>query len=211
MNNPRRPQGPPSRKQTRQTQMPGKPPCVRPEQEHRTVAGAWSGRVCGGARGGSRGPQASRQRQAAAAVGMLALLSAGTAIAASRPGAAARAARSLSANDEGKLRKVGESGADLIEEGPVTGTLPGRVRVAFNIGAVIEAKFTLYPRGGGALSGHGSGTLHSSGLYSSFGGTMAVTSGTGRYKHASGTGGFYGTVNRKTFALEVQTRGTLHY
>jgi hypothetical protein len=117
----------------------------------------------------------------------------------------------LSVNDEGRLHQVGESGADLIEEGPVTGTLPGSARVRFNIDAVITASFTLYPRGGGSISGHGSGELHSSGRYSSFGGTMSVSHGSGRYQHAHGTGGFYGTVNRKTFALVVQTRGTLRY
>ena len=93
----------------------------------------------------------------------------------------------------------------------MTGTLPGSVRVRFNIGAVIIASFVLYPHGGGTLTGHGSGELHSSGRYSSFGGTMAVTGGSGHYQHAHGTGGFYGVVNRKTFALVVQTRGTLHY
>jgi hypothetical protein len=123
----------------------------------------------------------------------------------------AQTARTFVANDEGHLRKVGESGADLIEEGSVTGTLPGTVRVGFNIGAVIEATFTLYPHGGGTLTGHGSGELHSSGRYASFGGTMTVTGGSGRYRHAHGTGGFYGTVNRKTYALVVQTRGTLRY
>ncbi len=147
-----------------------------------------------------------------AVVAVLALLSvAGTALAASRPAPGAWAARSLTANDEGHLHLIGESGSNLIEVGPTTGTLPGSVRAQFNIGAVIKTTFTLYPRGGGTLNGHGSGALHSSGLYSSFGGTMEVTSGTGRYRHAHGTGGFYGTVNRKTFALVVQTRGTLHY
>ncbi len=135
---------------------------------------------------------------------------AGTAWGTLRPVApAAQAARSLTPNDEGRLHLVSESGSNLVEEGSATGTLPGRARV--HIGAVIEAAFTLYPRGGGSISGHGSGTLHSSGLYASFGGSMSVSRGTGRYSHAHGTGGFYGTVNRKTFALVVQTRGILHY
>jgi hypothetical protein len=142
---------------------------------------------------------------------LLVLGLAGTAWAASLHSAPARTARVLVVNDEGHLRKVGESGADLIEEGSVTGTLPGSVRVRFNIGAVIIASFVLYPHRGGTLTGHGSGELHSSGRYSSFGGTMAVTGGSGHYQHAHGTGGFYGVVNRKTFALIVQTRGTLHY
>ena len=123
----------------------------------------------------------------------------------------ARAARSLTANDEGHLHPISESGSHLVEEGPATGTLPGRVRVSFNLGAVINATFTLYPRGGGSIVGHGSGKLHSTGEYASFGGSMIVSGGTGRYSHAQGTGGFNGSVNRKTFALVVQTRGTLHY
>jgi hypothetical protein len=132
--------------------------------------------------------------------------------AASRPAAPhAQSARTLVANDEGRLRKTKESGADLIEEGPATGTLPGWVRVKFNIGATIKASFILYPRGGGSISGNGSGALHSTKRYASFGGHMSVTHGTGRYSHAHGSGGFYGVVDRDTLALTVQTRGTLHY
>jgi hypothetical protein len=162
----------------------------------------------------SRGVRAvQRQRVAVAAgVAIAALGVTGTAWAASRAAViSARAARSLTANDEGRLRLVGESGADLIEEGPVTGTLPGSVRVSFSIGPTVTATFTLYPRGGGSISGRGSGALHSSGRYASFGGTMTVSSGTARYRHARGTGGFYGTINRRTYAVVVQTRGTLHY
>jgi hypothetical protein len=154
-----------------------------------------------------------KRRLAATVVAVLTVLGvAGTAWAGSPPAMPrAREARSLTVNDEGKLGKVSESGANLFEAGTVTGTLPGRVQVRFNIGAVIKVAFTLYPRSGGTLTGHGSGTLHSSGRYASFSGTMVVTQGTGRYRHAHGTGGFYGTVNRKTFELVVQTRGTLRY
>lgn len=124
----------------------------------------------------------------------------------------ARAAQSQIANDEGSLHLVGESGSDLVEEGQVTGTLPGRAKLWFTIGATVNATFTLYPHGGGSISGHGSGKLRSSGRYASFGGTMAVTSGTGRYAHAHGTGGFYGTILRKVpYPVVVQTRGTLSF
>jgi hypothetical protein len=122
-----------------------------------------------------------------------------------------RATRSLTANDEAHLHYVSESGSNLAEEGTAIGSLPGTVKVRFTIGAVVEASFTIYPRGGGSLSGHGSGTLHLSGIYASFGGTMSVSSGTGRYGHARGTGGFYGVINRNTSASVVQTRGTLSY
>jgi hypothetical protein len=122
------------------------------------------------------------------------------------------AAQSQTANDEGNMHLVGEAGADLVEEGKMAGTLPGRAKLWFTIGATVSATFTLYPSGGGSVSGHGSGKLRSSGRYASFGGTMAVTSGTGRYRHAHGTGGFYGTILRKSpYPVVVQTRGTLSF
>jgi hypothetical protein len=122
------------------------------------------------------------------------------------------AAQAQVANDDGNLHLVGESGADLVEEGQMTGTLPGRAKLLFSIGATVSATFTLYPRSGGSISGHGSGKLTSSGRYASFGGSMAVTSGTGRYKHAHGVGGFYGTILRKSpYPVVVQTRGTLSF
>ena len=40
---------------------------------------------------------------------------------------------------------------------------------------------------------------------------MSITRGTGRYVHAHGSGGFYGVLNRKTYALTVQTTGRLSY
>jgi hypothetical protein len=135
---------------------------------------------------------------------------AGTALAASRP--AARAAQSLSANDEGHLHLVGESGAYLIEEGRVTGTLVGRARVWFELGTSVTARFVLYPKGGGSINGHGSGKLNSAGRYASFGGSMSVSGGSGRFSHASGQGALYGTILREgSFPVVVQTRGTLHY
>ncbi len=117
----------------------------------------------------------------------------------------------VSVKDEGHLHLVGESGSNLVEEGPVSGTVPGRVRVDFNIGPTVRASFTIYARGGGSISGHGEGSLHSTGLYSTFGGSLAVAHGTGRYAHAHGSGGLYGAINRKTYALTVQAIGKLYY
>lgn len=113
-------------------------------------------------------------------------------------------------SDEGKLHLVSESGSLLVEEGAAKGTLPGTVKVRFDVGAVISASFTIYTQGG-SITGHGSGALHSTGAYSSFGGSLAVTRGTGRFAHAHGTGGLYGAINRHTYALTVQTIGKLYY
>jgi hypothetical protein len=123
----------------------------------------------------------------------------------------ARAARALNVRDEGHLHLAGRpSGSAIVEEGTVTGTLPGTVKVRFNVGATVSASFTIYARGG-SISGHGSGSLHSTSLYSTFGGSLAVTSGTGRYRHAHGHGGLYGAINRHTFAVTVQAIGSLAY
>jgi hypothetical protein len=123
----------------------------------------------------------------------------------------ASAAHVLSVNDEGHLHSVRNSGSELVEEGPISGTIPGKVKVSFNIGATISAKFTIYASGGGSISGRGGGALHSTGAYSSFGGSLTVTSGSGRYAHAHGSGNLSGAINRKTYALTVKTVGKLSY
>jgi hypothetical protein len=127
--------------------------------------------------------------------------------------ALARAAHVLSVKDEGHLHLVSESGSNLVEEGAVSGTIPGRVRVSFNIGPTVYASFTIYAKGGGSISGRGHGALHSTSAYSTFGGSLSVTHGTGRYAHAHGSGGLYGALNRRinTYPMTVQTVGTLYY
>lgn len=122
----------------------------------------------------------------------------------------ARFARTQSVTDTAHLHYLRESGSDLLEEGQATGGLPGRVQVRFNVGATVTASFTISTHNG-SISGHGSGTLHGTGVYASFGGSMTVTRGTGRYAHAHGHGGFYGSLNRHSYAATVQTTGTLSY
>jgi hypothetical protein len=124
---------------------------------------------------------------------------------------AARAARTLGVNDTGYLHLLNASGSILSEEGPVSGTLPGTTRVRLDVGATVTASFTIKPRGGGSIIGRGSAILHSSSRYSSFGGSLSVSHGTGRYAHAHGVGKLYGVIDRRTDNLTVQTIGTLHY
>jgi hypothetical protein len=127
----------------------------------------------------------------------------------------AHSARALNITDTAHLRYVRESGSALLDEGAVAGALPGTVKVDFNVGATVIATFTIYARNG-SLTGHGSGALHEShstrhDAYVSFGGTMTITHGTGRYAHARGGGGFYGVINRETYDATIQTTGTLAY
>jgi hypothetical protein len=98
----------------------------------------------------------------------------------------------------------------LFEEGTAQGTLPGTMRVRANLGATVNASFTLYTHGG-TISGHGTATPHGSGIYESFAGTLVATSGTGSYVHAHGHAGLYGTFDRRTYALVVQMTGSLDY
>jgi hypothetical protein len=124
---------------------------------------------------------------------------------------AARQARVLSIDDTGKLHLLKASGAILQEEGPGTGTLAANIKVRLVVHATITATFTIEARGGGSIAGRAAATLHSSRRYSSFGGSLSVEHGTGRYAHAHGSWTLYGVIDRRTHALTVQTVGQLHY
>ncbi len=84
------------------------------------------------------------------------------------------------------------------------------MRVHFNVGAMFTGNFTIYTRGG-TIKGHGTATPRGSGVYESFAGSLVVTGGTGRFAHAHGRTGLYGTFNRNNYGLVVQTTGTLSY
>jgi hypothetical protein len=124
--------------------------------------------------------------------------------------ARAHAARTLNATDTAHLRYIRHTGTKLFEEGVATGMLPGTMRATANIDPTLSATFTIYTNGG-TLDGHGTATLHDSGLYESFAGSLVITGGTGRYAHAHGHAGFYGVFDRRTYALTVQTTGRLSY
>jgi hypothetical protein len=146
------------------------------------------------------------------AAGALQLTPAGASVA-SRPAQAqahAQAARVLKATDTAHLHYVSASGAALVEEGSASGTLPGKIRVDLDVGATFSGSFAFYLHGG-SIKGHGSATPHGAGDIESFAGTLIVTAGTGRYAHAHGRAGLYGTFNRNNYALVIQTTGNLSY
>jgi len=131
------------------------------------------------------------------------------------PGASnAHAARSLSVKDEGSLHLIKSSGSALIDEGKAHGTLPGTVKIRFiyNGDPTVTAQITIYPHGGGAINASGSGHLSSpNSATPSFKGAMRITGGSGRYSHAHGDGAIYGIFHRRSYAITVQTEGTLQY
>jgi hypothetical protein len=120
----------------------------------------------------------------------------------------ARAASTLNITDTAKLHYTGGSGSLLHESGSASGTLPGSMKAECNIGAELTTNFTIYTAGG-TIKGHGTATPHGSGIYESFAGTLVATGGTGRYAHAHGRAGLYGTFDRRNYALTVQTTGKL--
>jgi hypothetical protein len=128
-------------------------------------------------------------------------------------GVSAHMSRALKATDEAHMHyiKHRSSSSRLFEEGTARGTLPGSMSAYCSLGATFAASFTIYTHGG-TIKGHGTATPHAAaGLYESFAGTLTVTGGTGRYAHAHGHAGLYGAFNRRTYALTVQTTGSLSY
>jgi hypothetical protein len=128
-------------------------------------------------------------------------------------GPQARSAQSVNVKDEGHLRLVRSSGSLLIDEGPASGTIPGKVRVNFiyNGNPTVSAQITIYGHNG-VVNAHASGRLSSPTSASpSFEGTLAISGGSGRYAHAHGSGQLYGVFYRRSYAMVVQTRGSLRY
>lgn len=132
--------------------------------------------------------------------------------AASAPAGGARAARVQSVTDDASLHLVTADGNTLYEQGRASGNLPGTVEIAMTLGnQTATSTFTIHTTGG-TIAGHGTGKLHpGTGGYDSFGGTCAVTHGSGRFRGASGVCGLYGSIYRVEDSLRVQVTGKLRY
>ncbi len=143
----------------------------------------------------------------------IALSNASVPSASARQGLRARAASAVSVKDVGHLRLVKSSGSQLIDEGTATGTIPGKVRIVFVYDGdpTVEAQITISGHGD-SLQAHATGRLSSPTSASpSFKGALTITGGGGRYAHAHGNGQLYGVFYRRSYAMTVQTEGTLHY
>lgn len=127
------------------------------------------------------------------------------------PGTAA--ARQLSVKDEGHLRFVTSYGSELIDEGPATGNVAGKVRVHFiyNGNPHVTANFTIYGHRG-SITGRAQATLSNpTSPEPSFRGAFTATMGTGAYRHVHGTGELFGVFIRHGYSLVVQTVAQLSY
>jgi hypothetical protein len=124
----------------------------------------------------------------------------------------AQAAREVSLQEAGHLRAIGEPGTTIIERGNATGTFNCSIAVRLTIVSAnkVTATFTVRPKGG-SISGRGSARFAQKGADGYFGGTIAITGGTGGYAHASGTNiGISGVISRETFVLTVHVHGKIH-
>lgn len=122
----------------------------------------------------------------------------------------AHAARTLDGTDTAHLHLVHQKEAVLFEEGAAGGALPGRMKATLTVGSTFRGTCTIYTSQG-SITGRGTARPHGTGRYQSFSGTLSVTGGTGLYRHVHGNTGLYGTFDRRTFALVVQTKGRLSY
>jgi hypothetical protein len=124
----------------------------------------------------------------------------------------ARAAREVNLQETGHLHAVGEPGTTIIERGSATGTYNASIAVRLTIVSAnkVIAMFTVRPKGG-SVTGRGSARFAQQGANGYFGGTIAITGGTGGFGHASGTNiGISGVISRETFMLTVHVHGKIH-
>ncbi|MGH2903943.1 MAG: hypothetical protein ACRDK7_10215 [Solirubrobacteraceae bacterium] len=128
---------------------------------------------------------------------------------ASRP--AARTASALRVRDEGHLHYVSDNATQIIDEGHVSGTIPGegRVQFTYNGSPNVSARFTIHGAHG-SISGEARAKLSNpSTLTPSFSGDLTITGGSGRYTHAHGRGKLYGVFHRHGYGLIMQAIGEL--
>lgn len=129
---------------------------------------------------------------------------------ASQQRSAAHAARVLDGTDTAHLRLVQQDETRLYEEGSVSGALPGHMRAQLTVGSAFTGRCTIYTTGG-SITGSGRAAPHGFGRYQSFKGSLLITGGSGRYAHVRGRTQLYGTFDRRTFSVVLQTVGKLSY
>jgi hypothetical protein len=123
----------------------------------------------------------------------------------------ARASRTISLNESGRLQLTSKSGFTLNERGSASGTITGSIYIHLHLvsSSKVTAEVSIFPSNG-SLSGTGSASYHVNGGTAAFSGTLAITRGTGKYAHARASSlAFTGTIQRRNDAVTVRLTGSL--
>jgi hypothetical protein len=143
---------------------------------------------------------------------VIAPASAGQLARAAGAGHRAHAAQSLYVKDSARLHLVSADGNTLVEQGRAEGNLPGIVTASFTLSTRTASTTFTIRASGGTIAGRGEGRIkpgkHG---WDSFGGSLLVQRGSGRFHGAHGKGGLYGSIYRVTNAMSVQVSGRLYY
>ena len=125
----------------------------------------------------------------------------------------ARAARTITLNENGRLHLTSHHGFHLDEQGTASGTIRGTIYIHLDVTSTnrVTAEVSIYPSGS-SLTGYGTANYRSEGGEATFSGTMSISRGTGTYAHAHASNlGFSGTIQRSNDATTVHVSGPLSY
>ena len=126
-------------------------------------------------------------------------------------GPKATAARLIELKESGQLRLTNGYETTLVGRGGATGTYNCSIVVHLTLVSAhrLTTTFTVSPNGG-TISGKGSARYAEENGNGYFGGTIALTRGTGRYARASGNEiGISGKINRESLRLMVHVHGAM--
>jgi hypothetical protein len=127
--------------------------------------------------------------------------------------APALASRTTSVRDEGSLHFISDEATRIVDEGSLSGTLPGSGRVYFtyNGSPIVAARFTIHAHGGNVYGTAKCRLNNPNSPTPSFRGALRIIAGSGRYAHARGNGELFGVFHRRGYGLVVQAIGKLSY
>lgn len=126
-------------------------------------------------------------------------------------GPKATAAKVIELKETGQLHLTNGYETTLVGRGGATGTYNCSILVRLTILSAhrITTTFTVSPKGG-TISGKGSARYAEEAGNGYFGGTIALTRGTGTYAHASGNQiGISGKISRESLRLTVHVHGAM--
>jgi hypothetical protein len=127
------------------------------------------------------------------------------------PAPSARAANTISLNENGNLHLTSHHGFHLNEQGTASGTIRGSIYIHLDVSSTnrVTAEVNIYPSNG-SLTGSGSANYRSDGGQATFSGTLSISRGSGNYAgaHASNLS-FSGTIQRSNDATTVHLSGPL--